>query len=95
MFFSYELASNGFNPSKEKVSAIRDAQPPKDTSEICSFTGLVQYSAKFMPDVASIAKPIQELIKKGVTFKWGDDQQTACQELKCLVTWAETLLLQG
>ena len=53
--------------------------------------GLVQYSAKFMPDVASIAKPIQELTRKGVTFKWGEEQQTAFEELKGLITQAETL----
>ena len=44
-----------------------------------------------MPDVASVAKPIQELTRKGVTFKWGKEQQTAFQELKCLITQAETL----
>jgi len=57
--------------------------------------GLVQYSAKFMPDVASLAKPIQELIRKGVTFKWGEEQQTAFQGLKCLITQADIRPLQG
>ena len=90
-FFGHELTSNGVNPSEEKVAAIRDAWPPKDASEVRSFMGLVQYSAKFMPDVASVAKPIQELTRKGVTFKWGVEQQTAFQELKCLITQAETL----
>jgi len=68
-FFGHELTSNGVNPSEEKVAAIRDARPPKDASEVRSFMGLVQYSAKFTPDVASVAKPIQELTRKGVTFK--------------------------
>ena len=53
--------------------------------------GVVQYSAKFMPDVASIAKPIQKLTRKGVTFKWGEEQQTAFEKLKCLIIQAETL----
>ena len=70
---------------------IRDARPPKDASEVRSFMDLVQYSAKFMPGVASIAKPIQELTRKGVSFKWCEEQQTAFEELKCLITQAETL----
>ena len=37
------------------------------------------------------AKPIEELTRKGVTFKWGKEQQTAFQELKFLMTQAETL----
>ena len=62
--------SDSVNPSEDKVAAIRDARPPKDASEVRSFMGLVQYAAKFMPDVASAAKPIQELTRKDVTFKW-------------------------
>ena len=90
-FFGHELTSNGINPSEEKVAAIRDARPPKDASEVRSFMGLVQYSAKFMQDLASIAKPIQELTRKGVTFKWGAEQQRSFQGLKKLITQAETL----
>ena len=90
-FFGHDLTSNGVNPSEEKVADIRDARPPKDASEVRSFLGLVQYSAKFMPDIATVAKPIQELTKKGVEFKWGVEQQTAFQELKRLITQAETL----
>lgn len=90
-FFGHELTSDGVNPSEEKVAAIRDAWPPKDAGEVRSFMGLVQYSVKFMPDVASVAKPIHELTRKGVTFRWGEEQQTAFQELKCLITQAETL----
>ena len=53
--------------------------------------GLVQYSAKFMPDVASVAKPIQELTRKSTKFVWGAEQQTAFQELKRMITQADTL----
>ena len=48
-FFGHELTIDGINPSEEKVAAIRDARPPKDATEVRSFMGLVQYSAKFMP----------------------------------------------
>ena len=57
-FFGHELTSDSIYPSEEKVASIRDAQFSKDTSEARSFMGLVQYLAKFMLDVASIAKPI-------------------------------------
>ena len=90
-FFGHELTSDGINPSEEKIAAIRDARSPKDASEVRSFMGLVQYSAKFMPDVASVAKPIQELTRKGIVFHWGKKQQTVFDELKRLITQAETL----
>ena len=90
-FFGHELSSDGVSPSEKKIAAIRDARSPKDVSEVQSFMGLVQYSAKFMPDLASIARPIQDLTRKGVPFVWGAEQQKAFQELKHLITHAETL----
>ena len=53
--------------------------------------GLVQYSAKFMPDLASTAGPIQDLTRKGLPFVWVAEQQKAFHELKRLITQAETL----
>lgn len=90
-FFGHELTSDGINPCEEKIAAIRDARPPKDASEVRSFMGIVQYSSKFMPDVGSVAKPFQELTRKGVVFHRGNEQQAAFEELKRLITQAETL----
>ena len=87
-FFSHQLTSDGINPSEEKVVAIRDARPPKDATEISSFMSLVQCSVKFIPDVASVAKPIQVLTRKGIALNWGEEQQMAFQELKRLISLA-------
>ena len=50
-FFGYKLISDSVNACEEKVAAIGDAQSPKDASEVRSLMGLVQYLAKFMPNV--------------------------------------------
>ena len=90
-FFGHELTSDGINPSEEKIAAIRDARPPKDASEVRSFMGLVQYSAKFLADVAAVSRPIQELTRKGTKFVWGAEQQTAFERRKLMITQADTL----
>ena len=90
-FFGHELSRDCVSPSEEKIAPIRDARSPKDASEVRSFMGLVQYSTKFMPDLASIARPIQDLTRKKVPFVWGAEQQKAFQDLKGLITQAETL----
>ena len=89
--FGHELTSDGINPSEKKIAAIRDARPPKDAREVRSFMGLVQYSAKFLPDVASVSRPIQELTRKGTKFVWGVEQQTPFKRLKLMITQADTL----
>lgn len=53
--------------------------------------GLVQYSEKFMPDVTAKVKPVQELTRKETVFHWDKEQQFAFEELKRLITQAETL----
>ena len=46
-----------------------------------------------MPDFATIAYPLNELLRKGVPFVWGDKQEEAFQHLKKLLTEAPTLEL--
>ena len=69
-FFGHELTSDSIhvNPCKKKIAAIRDARPPKDTSEVQLFMILSSISQKFMPDIVSMAKPIQQLTRKDLLF---------------------------
>ena len=63
-FFGHDLSRRGIEPSEEKIAAIQDCESPKTASEAKSFMGIVQYFAKFIPDLASIARPIQDLTRK-------------------------------
>ena len=90
-FFSHVVTQKGVEPSDEKVAAIQHADPPQNASEARSFLGLVQCVSKFVPDLSSIAKPIQRLLHKNVEFKWGREQQIAFEKLKKLITNANAL----
>ena len=57
-FYGHDLSRSGVSPSEEKVTAIRDANAPQNSSEIRSFLGLVQYSAKLLPDFATVSEPL-------------------------------------
>ena len=82
---------HGIEPSEEKIAAIQDCESPKTGNEARSFMGLVQYSSKFIPDLASIARPIQNLTRKYVDFVWGKKQQCASDILKSLRTTPDVL----
>jgi hypothetical protein len=45
-------------------------KPPKSVHQIRSFLGLAGYYRRFIPDFSRIAKPMTELLKKGVKFVW-------------------------
>ena len=90
-FYGHDLGNHGIAPSEEKVAAILNAKSSQTASEVRSFLGLVQYSAKFIPNFAEQAEALRILTRKDQVFIWGDEQERAFQELKKLMTRAETL----
>ena len=91
VFMGHMLSERGIGPAESKVKAVRDARKPETAAEVRSFLGLVNYSACFIPDLATISAPLRELIKKDVPFRWEHEQQDAFRELKHRLSSAETL----
>ena len=55
------------------------------------FLGLVNFSARLIPNLASITEPLRELTRKDVPFKWGTEQEVAFETLKSNLGRVETL----
>lgn len=76
------LSQEGLKVSDDKVQAIVHAPPPADASQLCSFLGLAQFCAKFIPRFATITAPLWELPKQDVEWKWEKEEQHAFDQLK-------------
>ena len=68
-----------------------DWEAPISVKEIRSFLGLVGYYRRFIPEFSRIAKPMTELLKKGVKFHWSDKCEEDFRTLKKLLTSAPIL----
>ena len=90
-FYGHNLGADGISASEEKVAAIKEATEPKTAAEVRSFLGLVQYSAKFIPNYALVAEPLRKLTRKNVRFQWADEQKRSFAKLKELIAQRETL----
>lgn len=90
-FMGLVLSRQGIGPTEEKVKAVNEACEPQSVSEVKSFLGLVNFNARFIPDLATVAEPLRRLTKKGEPFVFGPEQQAAFAELKRRLTQAETL----
>ena len=90
-FMGLVLSQQGIGPTEEKVKAVKEAREPQNVSEVKSFLGLVNFNARFIPDLATIAEPLRRLTKKGVPFVFGPEQRKSFRELKQRLTQAETL----
>ena len=78
-------------PDEQKVEAIKRMPPPEDKKGIERLLGIVNYLAKFVPNMSTITKPIRELLRGDVEFQWGESQEKAFQEVKDVLTKAPIL----
>jgi hypothetical protein len=68
-----------------------DWKPPATVHQIRSFLGLAGYYRRFIPDFSRIAKPMTELLKKGVKFSWDQKCDDAFHILRDHLTTAPVL----
>ena len=81
-FLGHTISSEGISVDPAKVQEVMDWEPPTSVHQIRSFLGLARYYRLFIPDFSRIAKPMMELLKKGVKFVWDDKCEEAFQTLK-------------
>ena len=90
-FMGHVLSARGIGPADVKVKAVVDAREPMNAVEVQGFLGLVNFTARFIPDLATVSAPLRQLTKSGEPFVWGPEQQQSFDELKKRLSSAETL----
>ncbi|WVZ80957.1 hypothetical protein U9M48_028390 [Paspalum notatum var. saurae] len=83
----------GIEMDETKIDAIRSWPTPTTITQVRSFLGLAGFYRHFVKDFSTIAAPLNELTKKGVTFHWGTMQEKAFNTLKDKLTHAPLLQL--
>lgn len=90
-YLGHTLSAEGISKGS-KVEAVLKMPPPTDVSSLKSFLGSVQFYAKFIPSLATIAEPLYRLTKKANPWKWGDEEQTAFEQLKNVLSSDQVLV---
>jgi hypothetical protein len=70
-FLRYVVTLQGIEVDHAKVEAIHSWSIPKNLSRVQSFLGLAGFYHHFVKDFSTIAAPLYELTKKGVSFSEG------------------------
>ena len=66
--FNLLVSKHGVAPEKSKIKAVAFARETRNFSEVCCFLGLVNYCGRFIPDLATISKPLQTLARISTVF---------------------------
>ena len=69
-YCSHEVSEDGLHKMPAKVYAIRQAPFPANVSQLGSFLGLVNYYARFLPNLSTTLLPLNALLQKGTAWRW-------------------------
>ena len=81
-FLGRVLGSEGISPPKKSLDAILSAPVPLDKKSLRSFLGLINFFRNFIPNIASCATSLYDLLKENVPFTWNDRHQEEFSALK-------------
>ena len=70
-YLGYTLTPNGIKPGRNKLQAIKDAQPPTNIKMVRSFVGLCNFFRTHIKDFAIIAAPLFKVTRKDSNYKSG------------------------
>lgn len=90
-FMGHVMSKNGIGPTSDRIKSLLDAKEPTSGSEVKSFLGLVNFSARYIPNLATVSEPLRRLTKKNVNFVWGHEQKKSFDTLKRCLSNVETL----
>ena len=85
-WLGHEIDENGIKPNEEKVEAILKLNPPKNTKELKSFLGAIQYITKYLPKLSERTDRLRILLKKNETWNWGTEQEEYFGKVKQMLT---------
>uniref|UniRef100_A0A2N9HTB0 Uncharacterized protein n=1 Tax=Fagus sylvatica TaxID=28930 RepID=A0A2N9HTB0_FAGSY len=83
-FLGFMVSQRGIEANPDKIKAILEMQPPKNTKEVQRLTGRIAALNRFMSRSTDKCLPFFKTLKKA--FEWTDECQQAFEELKKYLT---------
>ena len=91
-FLGHRVDAEGIHTLDDKIKAIKNFPQPTTVENVRSFLGLCGYYRSFVKGFASIASPLNVLLKKDRPFSWGAVQEESFEKLKTALTTAPILV---
>ncbi|KAF8748843.1 hypothetical protein RHS01_10555 [Rhizoctonia solani] len=77
---------------KLKIQAVQEWPTPTKVKEVQSFLGFANFLQHFIANVSHTARPLHNLVKKDMPWKWDTKEQEAFQGLKDAITNAQSFV---
>ncbi|XP_052259085.1 uncharacterized protein K02A2.6-like [Dreissena polymorpha] len=84
-FCGHEIDEQGLWKCQDKVEAVLNTPPPCDVTSLRAYLGVLNYYHRFLPDLATVTKPMNALLEKNRKFVWSKECQSAFEKSKTLL----------
>ena len=81
-FLGHLISGDGIKPAPRNLLKIKKFPTPTSVTDVRRILGMGSYYRRFIPRYADLVKPLTDLTKKGVPFKWTNECKTALDQLK-------------
>ena len=99
-YLGHVIDAEGLHKSPILTEAIVQAPPPRNTQELRSFLGMLNYYGKFIPNLATLLHPLDGLLWSGVKWQWSAQCRQTFEKAKeaykhpvCWCTMTQIFLL--
>lgn len=91
-YLRHFISAEGVSTNPRKIVAVQEWPSPKIIKQLKGFLGLSGYYRRFVQGYGILAKPLTNLLKKGV-YQWNSETEDAFQKLKKALTTTPMLAL--
>jgi len=85
-YLGHKISDKGIEPDLKKYDVILNYPIPKNQDDVRRYVAFCNYYRRFVKNFATLAKPLNDLLKKKTLFAWTESCQNAFDCLKqCLI----------
>lgn len=92
LYLGHVIGANGVKVHQEKIQAMQDWPPPRNTFDLRGFLGLCGYYKRFVKGYSQLVAPLTDLTRKGA-FSRSDEAQVVFERLKVIMSTCPVLAL--
>jgi len=92
-FLGFIVGNGKIMPSPSKVAAVAEWPVPHDVHTLRSFLGFANFYRRFVQGYSKITAPLNDLLRKGVSWNWCSACETSFSIVKEKLTSAPALIL--
>ena len=86
LYVGHVISSAGISPNPDRIQDVLNMPNPTDSKGCQRILGMLNYLAKYIPNMSELTYPIRQLLVKGTDFVWTFEQEDAMKKIKKVLT---------